>query len=208
MWPRAGQWGAGAAEGGRGTGGDTTTGVRRGGGHDELLDLYGLFDDLSFDDLGGLVGGLVGGGSAAPYGARGTIYAPDDGTRALASSHGGDAASADRGRPQRHRQLQMLQMLRGRDSRRWLRGWLMHEGRVERVLSMLQTATPTVRQALTDVLARLLVDGDDEDGGRGDQVQLEMLEHHDRSVSGGAIVVPSVRRGTQADGDGEAAQIV
>ena len=81
-----------AAEGGRGTGGDTTTGVRRGGGHDELLDLYGLFDDLSFDDLGGLVGGLVGGGSAAPYGARGTIYAPDDGTRALASSHGGDAA--------------------------------------------------------------------------------------------------------------------
>ena len=56
----------------------------------------------------------------------------------------------------------LLRMLRGgRASRQYLREWLRQEGRVGRVLELLETAHPTIRQALSEVLSRLLVDEDD-----------------------------------------------
>ena len=39
---------------------------------------------------------------------------------------------------------ELLRLMRSRDSRRWLRAWLRQEGRVDRLLDLLETAHPTV----------------------------------------------------------------
>ena len=74
----------------------------------------------------------------------------------------------------------LLNMMRNRDSRRWLRAWLRQDGRVDKLLDILETAHPSVRQALIDVLSRLI--GDDEEDCLVDHVSL---------MGGANAIVPS-----------------
>ena len=57
----------------------------------------------------------------------------------------------------------ILRMFRSRESRRWLRQWLSEGGRAARVRTVIETAPEALRQALVDVLLRLLSEEEDMD---------------------------------------------
>jgi hypothetical protein len=57
----------------------------------------------------------------------------------------------------------LLRMLRGRDTRRWLRGWLAQDGRAGKVRALIETAPAPMQQTLIDVLCRLLDEEQDDE---------------------------------------------
>ena len=69
----------------------------------------------------------------------------------------------------------LLRMLRGSDSRRWLRQWLSVDGRAAKVRSLLERTPEPARHLLVDVLTRLLNEDDAPD-------PIVMLGRHARIV--------------------------
>ena len=73
----------------------------------------------------------------------------------------------------------LLNLLRGKDSRQWLRSWLAEEGRVEKVRHVVQNAPPQLQGLLASVLGRRLDEISDELSGEQErEVQLTLLGGH------------------------------
>jgi len=153
--------------------------------------------------------------TGAPATSTSTSLVATRGRGALLAATGRRHLSTDSADAYEHsrRANELLQLMRSRASRRWLRGWLRQEGRVDRLLDLLETAHPTIRQALIDVLSRLLGEDDlDDEDALADHYSIvggsnPMVVHPHPNHSGRAPGAPS-HRGRRRGSEGRAVPVL